>query len=137
MFATKPQLEPDPQKNPTTDWVLRIGVALFFFAVGIEKFSHNPKSEWMTIFARVGWGDWFRYFTGVVETLGGVLMLVPKTTLVGTGLLASAMLGAILAHLLVLGDPFSSAIPLVLLVLIVVIGWKLSRKPEEFTHLKL
>lgn len=137
MFATKPQLEPASQKSPITDWGLRIGVALFFFAAGIEKFSQNPKSEWITIFARIGWGDWFRYFTGVVETLGSLLLLVPRTTLAGTALLASAMVGAILAHLLVLGDPFSSIIPLVLLALIVAIGWKLSRKPEEFTGLDL
>lgn len=59
MFATKPQLEPASQKNPITDWVLRIGAALFFFAVGIDKFSHDPGSEWITIFARIGWGEWF------------------------------------------------------------------------------
>lgn len=78
-----------------------------------------------------------RYFTGAVETLGGLLMLVPKTTLAGTALLASAMTGAVLAHLLVLGDPFSSIIPLALLALIVALGWKLSRKPEEFRGLDL
>jgi putative oxidoreductase len=137
MMAAKPQLKLEPERKPITDWVLRIGVAFFFVAVGLEKFSTNLRSEWIKIFEQIGWGQWFRYFTGVVEMLGALLMLVPKATPVGTGLLASAMTGAILAHCFKLGDPFSSIIPLVLLVLILAIGWKLSHKPEEFTHLEL
>lgn len=98
MLATKRQLETEPRQSSITHWVLRAGVAFFFVAVGAEKFSADPHSEWIRIFARIGWGDWFRYFTGAVEILRALLMLVPKTTLPGTALLASTMLGAILAH---------------------------------------
>jgi uncharacterized membrane protein YphA (DoxX/SURF4 family) len=119
MPSSSPQLAPEPQRNPITDWVLRIGVGLFFLAVGIEKFTAGPKSEWIAIFAKIGWGEWFRYFTGAVETLGALLMLIPRTTIAGTALLASAMMGAILAHCVELGDPFSSIIPLMLLAIIV------------------
>lgn len=137
MLGVKTQSEPQPQRNPITDWVLRIGFAAFFFAVGIEKFTAGPRSEWIQIFAKIGWGDWFRYFAGAVETLGALLMLIPRFTLAGTGLLASAMVGAILAHCFKLGDPFASIIPLALLVVILIIGRKLSAKPESFTSLEL
>ncbi|MEU4345460.1 DoxX family protein [Nocardia sp. NPDC023852] len=31
----------------------------------------------MRIFNDIGFGDWFRYFTGVVEIAGGIGLLVP------------------------------------------------------------
>jgi putative oxidoreductase len=137
VIGVRPQPESYPQSSSITGWVLRIGVAVFFFAVGFEKFTAGPGSEWIKIFAQIGWGDWFRYFTGAVETLGALLMLVPKTTLAGTALLAAAMAGAILAHCFKLGDPFSSIIPLLLLLAVVIVGRKLSRRPEEFTRIEL
>jgi len=135
--SVESQRDAQPGSSAITDWVLRIGVGVFFFAVGFEKFTAGPRSEWVRIFAQIGWGDWFRYFTGAVETLGALLILLPKTTLAGTALLASAMLGAILAHCFKLGDPFSSVIPLVLLVVVVIVGRKLSSRPEGFTRIEL
>jgi putative oxidoreductase len=137
VISAQSQRETELPGSTITDWVLRVGVAVFFFAVGFEKFTAGPRSEWIRIFAQIGWGDWFRYFTGMVETLGALLMLVPKATMAGTALLAAAMLGAILAHCFKLGDPFSSLIPLALLVLVVVVGRKLSSKPEGFTRIEL
>ena len=119
----------------------RLGAADRFcrvlFCGWIEKFTAGPGSEWITIFAKIGWGDWFRYFAGAVETLGALLMLVPRTTLAGTSLLACAMLGAILAHCFKLGGPFASVIPLGLLVITLVVGRKLSAKLESITRLEL
>lgn len=137
MIGAKPQLEVEPQRKPITDWALRIGVGVFFFAAGIEKFTAGPHSEWIRIFAQIGWGDWFRYFTGGVETLGALLLLVPRLTLPATFLLACSMIGAVLAHCFKLGDPFSSIIPLVLLVIIVIVGRKLSARPGTFTRIEL
>lgn len=137
MIGAKPQLEFGQQRSPITDWVLRVGVGLFFFAAGTEKFTAGPHSEWIRIFAQIGWGDWFRYFTGGVETLGALLLLVPRLTMAGTVLLACSMIGAILAHCIKLGDPFSSIIPLALLVIILIVGRKLTAKPETFTRIEL
>ena len=135
MSLAKVWLWPEPRKQQITDWVLRVGAALFFVAVGLDKFGAG--SEWPGIFARIGWGDWFRYTTGVVETAGGLLMLVPRTTRVGAVLLACTMLGAIAAHVLKLGDPSVSIIPAALLIVIVALGWKLSEAPDEYGGLKL
>jgi len=135
MSARKAWLWPEPRKQQITDWILRMGVALFFVAVGLDKFA--AKSDWPRIFARIGWGEWFRYTTGVVEALGGLLMLLPRTTRLGAALLACTMLGAIGAHVLALGDPAVSIIPAALLIIIVALGWKLSEGPDEYGGLRL
>ncbi len=64
-------------------------------------------------------------------------MLIPRTTLAGAALLSSAMVGAIWAHCFKLGDPFSSIIPAMLLVIITSAGKKLSGKPERLLGLEL
>lgn len=58
---------------------------------------------WERLFGRIGLGPWFRYVTGIVEVGGGVLLLIPRATVPAVALLACAMIGAILVHLLVVG----------------------------------
>jgi hypothetical protein len=40
------------------------------------------------IFHQIVFGQWFRHFTGVVEILGGVLVMIPWTVTPGLALLA-------------------------------------------------
>ena len=107
-------LQEHGSEDQVTNWVLRIGVAGFFVLVGLDKFSQNPRSEWVGIFHQIGFGAWFRYFTGAIEVGGGLLFMWPAATRIGAVLLVSAMAGAIVAHLTVLHDPGSSVIPLAL-----------------------
>jgi len=125
----------EARKPQFTDWILRLSLAALFIAIGLEKL--RAGKEWIDIFARLGLGQWFRYFTGADETLGGVLMLIPRATMIGAGLIVCAMIGAIVAHVLVLGDPFSSIIPAVLLGIVVAITFKLRAEPDEPTQLDL
>jgi hypothetical protein len=39
---------------------------LLFIFVGKSKFADH--SEWVTIFAKIGFGQWFRYFTGTFKS---------------------------------------------------------------------
>ena len=103
-------------------WLFRAGVTVLFIVVGLQKFDGVPTSSWVKIFAAIGFGQWFRVATGVVEVVGGALYLFPATCKVAAVLLASAMVGAIVAHLTVLHDPISIVIPLTLLVAIVLIA---------------
>src|SRR6201981_2953277 len=57
-------------------WLPRIVVAMLFTFVGKSKFADH--SEWIAIFAKIGFGQWFRYFTGIVQIVGGVLVLIYK-----------------------------------------------------------
>ena len=72
-------------------------------------------------FARIGLGQWFRYFTGVLEFVSAVLLLVPSLAVFGALALAVTMTGAIFAHLFVLGG--SPAVPMILLASSVWIAW--------------
>jgi len=101
-------------RNPIGDWALRGAIGLAFVVFGWEKF--DAHSMWPQFFRDVGIGQWFRYFTGVVEILGGVLLLIPPTAVIGLSMLAVTMAGAALIHIFVLGHPGNSVIPLVFFV---------------------
>ena len=66
------------------------------------------------LFAAVGLGQWLRYFTGGLEVAGAVALLVPAIAGLGAIWLTAVMVGAVIAHLVVLGS--SPAVPVALLV---------------------
>jgi putative oxidoreductase len=106
-----------------TLWILSGLVALAFLGVGGAKLT--GASAMVELFDKVGRGQWFRYFTGLLEVAGGIGLLIPRYAFYAAGLLAVVMVGAIIAHLTVLGT--SPAVPVVLLVLSATIAWL--RKP--------
>lgn len=103
-------------------WVLRGGIAAFFVAFGLEKFGTSPHSPWVDIFARIGFGQWFRFATGCIECAGGLLFVAPKTCPIGAAILATTMAGAVLAHVTVLHDPMSGIMPMGALAAVVMIA---------------
>ncbi len=127
---------PAIRKTRFTDWLLRGAVGFVFASLGWEKITAKPDTMWFTLFAHIGWGQWFRYFTGALQIAGGILMVMPRTAPIGTFILASTMAGAILFHLFVLGDPFSSVIPALLFLAIVTIGRR-REQDAEITRLEL
>lgn len=118
-------------------WIIRAAVAFVFVSSGLEKFSIGPAAEWIRMFARIGLGDWFRYLTGAMEIAGGLLLVIPFTTRVGVVLLVTCMVGAIVCHLSVLGDPLSSIINVGLIVAILAAGRQPRVEDEELTRLEL
>jgi putative oxidoreductase len=84
-------------------WMLRVALASIFIVVGFVKIPGSIHPMWVRLFERIGFGQWFRYFTALVEIVGGMLMIVPSATLVSGLLLASAMVGALLVHIFVIG----------------------------------
>ena len=91
-------------------WALRVSVALVFIGTGLEKFPAGP-GYWVQVFDTIGLGQWFRYFTGVVETLGGVLFLIPRATTAGAVLLVSSMVGAMIVQAVVFKEPANMLFP--------------------------
>ena len=101
-------------------WLPRIAIALFFLSFGSEKFSsHGP---WIRIFARIGFGDWFRYLTGALQVGGALLMLVPPLVPVGAAVLACTMVGAIITNIWILHTGLTAIIPAALLAAVVFVG---------------
>lgn len=119
---------PENRGPDLVGWVLRFGVALFFVAFGVEKFGSDPHNPWIGIFAKIGFGQWFRTATGVIECAGAALLIFPLTTRIAAVILGATMLGAIIAHFTVLGDPGSSVVPLALLLALVVVALR-TRQP--------
>jgi putative oxidoreductase len=86
-------LRPPEERNPVSDWTIRIGVAAFYLVFGLEKFSAS-ELHWVTLVREIGIGDWFRYFTGCVEVLGALLVLIPRAPAIGLALLSATMAAA-------------------------------------------
>ena len=103
-------------------WLLRCLVALLFVLIGLGKFNADPHGEWFRLFARIGFGQWFRVATGVIELLGGVLFLLPGTARLAAIPLAATMLGAIIVHFAVMRDPVYAFVPAALLALVSIVA---------------
>jgi uncharacterized membrane protein YphA (DoxX/SURF4 family) len=82
-------------------WLLQITTAVLFFMAAYPKLTGSPMM--VELFGKIGFGQWFRFFTGALETLGGVLLLVPGFAGFGALLLMAVTLGATATHLTVLG----------------------------------
>jgi putative oxidoreductase len=100
-------------------WGPRISLALLFVAVGTSKFSSH--GGWVRLFDQIGFGQWFRVFTGVMQTSGAVLLLVPRLAWIGAGILSLTMLGAVLVQLLVLHSVLF-VIPAILMMISAFVG---------------
>jgi uncharacterized membrane protein YphA (DoxX/SURF4 family) len=92
-------------RNSISDWFLRGAIAVAFVLFGLEKFPDGPQNSWVELFAKIGIGQWFRYFTGVVEVLGGLLLLTPWTVSAGLVLLGCTMASAALIQIFVIRRP--------------------------------
>jgi uncharacterized membrane protein YphA (DoxX/SURF4 family) len=105
-------------------WALRVFLALVFVAAGLDKFM-GPM--WVRVFNDIGFGQWFRYFTGMIEVLGGLLLLVPRATPIAVPLLVCTMAGALLVHATVVGiGPQTIAVSVLIAALLGL--WSLSRR---------
>jgi uncharacterized membrane protein YphA (DoxX/SURF4 family) len=100
-------------------WVVQGLLACAFVGAASGKLLGQP--EMVGLFETIGVGQWFRYVTGLVELSGAALILIPKTRVIGAGLLAGTMLGAIATHLFVLHS--APTAPAVLLALLSFVLW--------------
>ena len=102
-------------------WGVRILLALAFGAAGLSKLAGVPQM--VQVFEAIGFGQWFRYVTGVVEVGGALLLLVPATGFFGGLLLAVTMVFAVATHLVLIGGNPVSAV--VLTGLSAFVAWRL------------
>jgi len=100
-------------------WILSLLLALIFLSVGSMKLMSRPVT--VQEFAQVGLGQWFRYFTGILEVAGAICILVPPLSRWGAVLLAAVMSGAVVAHLTALHSP--PTLPAILLVMVLAVTW--------------
>lgn len=100
-----------PRWKEYTGHVLAAIVGFGVGSAGGAKLASVP--ELVEGFARWGYPWWFVYLTGLLEVLGAMLILVPKTRIYGAALVASTMLGAIGTH--VAAGELSEVLPALIL----------------------
>src|SRR5438034_7278250 len=82
-------------------WVLQIAAAGMFLNVGFLKLSGN--AQLVGLFEAIGVGQWFRYLTGTLEVAGAILLLLPRTSGLGSLMLVGVMAGAVMTHVFIVG----------------------------------
>jgi uncharacterized membrane protein YphA (DoxX/SURF4 family) len=82
-------------------WVFRLTAAIILLQTLYFKFTGAEESVY--IFSALGMEPYGRIGSGIVELIAAILILIPRTTLLGALLGAGVMLGAIFSHLFVLG----------------------------------
>jgi putative oxidoreductase len=73
------------------------------------------------MFAKIGFGQWFRILTGLLEVTAAIALFIPRYTLYAAATLAVVMASAIGFHLTILGG--NPVTPIVLLLLTSLIAW--------------
>ena len=100
-------------------WLLKILLAALFLFAGGAKLAGLPAM--VEVFERVGFGQWFRYVTGLLEVGGAALLLWPTTTALGALVLTIVSIGAMAAQILVLHEDVIHAI--VMAIVLGAIAW--------------
>jgi hypothetical protein len=89
-----------------------------FLMASSTKLSGAP--EMVAAFDQIGLGRWFRYFTGGLELVAAVLLLVPRLAVLGALLLIPTMVAAVASHLFIIGGTATPAVVLLLVAALVV-----------------
>lgn len=102
-------------------WLLQLALAVYLVVFSaVPMFTGDAYIS--ETFDRIGWGDWFRYVTAVVETAGVIGLLVPALCGLAALGLAGVMLGAIVTEFAV-RSPGGAVLPVILLVLFAFVAW--------------
>ena len=113
---------------------LRVVLGLAFLYIGTTKLMGTGNT--VEYFAAIGWGQWFRYLTGILDIGGSALLFAPKWTCYGAIVLACSVgVAALISLTMLRGDPTwrgseMVVVPLVFTVLAVVLAWLTRRRRE-------
>ena len=112
---------------PIYQWLIMAGpltllVAVVFTVAGGAKLTGN--SGMVEEFAQIGIGQWFRYFTGIMEVGGAVGVLVPTLRFWAAMLIAAVMIGATVTNLFILHIPVLAGLTILLMALVLTLAWQ-------------
>lgn len=99
-------------------WTLSIISALIMLQTLFFKFTGADES--VKLFTLLGIEPWGRIGTGVMELIASILLLIPKTRVVGAGMGIGLMSGAIFFHLTKVGIYDESGSPLLFIYAVIV-----------------
>ncbi|TYB45679.1 DoxX family protein [Actinomadura chibensis] len=114
-------------------WGAQIALAVFMVvASGLPKLFGEHTA--VQLFEDIGWGQWFRYFTGAVEIAGGLGLLIPRLSAAAATGLVGVMIGAVITNI-GLGSPEVAPFPALLGVVFAVIAWNRREKARDLLDL--
>ncbi|MFC4048488.1 DoxX family protein [Actinomadura syzygii] len=114
-------------------WAVQIALAVFMVvASGLPKLFGEHTA--VQVFEDIGWGQWFRYFTGAVEIAGGLGLLIPRLSAAAATGLVGVMIGAVITNI-GLGSPEVVPFPALLGVVFAVIAWNRREKARGLLDL--
>ena len=82
-------------------WLLRLTAAVILAQTLYFKFMASEESVY--IFSALGIEPYGRIGTGIAELITSILILIPRTSLLGAIMGCGVMIGAIFTHILILG----------------------------------
>lgn len=88
-------------KNNVFIWVIKLVAVVILVQTLYFKFTGAEESVY--IFSTIGAEPFGRIGSGVVELIASILILIPRTTLLGALMGLGTMSGALLTHLVFLG----------------------------------
>lgn len=88
-------------KNPIFIWIVKLIAVIILLQTLYFKFTGAEESVY--IFSTLGMEPFGRIGSGIVELIASILILIPRTTLLGAFLGLGTMVGAIFSHIFVLG----------------------------------
>jgi putative oxidoreductase len=102
-------------------WILAVFLAIVFTLAGGMKLINAPAM--VQEFAQIGFGQWFRYLTGILEVSGAIGLLIPKYRFWAALQIAMVMVGATGANIVILHLPPLAGLTVVLLALALALAW--------------
>jgi len=114
LFKSIPRDQGKSRLIRVVDWAIRIPLAAVFVSAGIAKWVGVAVT--VSTFEALGFGQWFRHFTGSLEILCGLLVLIPRLSFWSGLVLTCIATGALITHNLVGGSPLLAVVLLALCV---------------------
>ena len=128
-------------KNPIFIWIVKlIAVAIL---VQTLYFKFTGAEESVYIFQTLGAEPYGRIGSGIVELIASILILIPRTTLLGALLGIGTMVGAIFSHIFVLGIVVKEdggtlfALAIITLICCLILVYNQKNKIPDLLRLKL
>lgn len=110
-------------------WVLVIILGLLFISSGFPKII--PGESMIERFSNWGYAKTFAQMIGIIELLGGVLLVIPRVSIYASLMLLFVMLGAIYTHISTgIGSPWFAVITAALLVLTIYLSKREGKVPQ-------
>ena len=128
-------------KNPIFIWIVKLIAVVILVQTLYFKFTGAEESVY--IFQTLGVEPYGRIGSGIVELIASILILIPRTTLIGALLALGTMMGAIFSHIFVLGIEVKEdggtlfALAIITLICCLILVYNQKSKIPDLLRLKL